>query len=209
MESILLFDLFGVFLRYRNLAHDEAVLAKCSVSAEKVREFFFGDSWRGYNLGRLNDSAFEKSLQQELGYWGTVEEFGENFFKSVSLETGLYDFLQELRLRERGWDKWLLSNVCPVFYRLARARYPGLFASFGKVFLSFEMGLRKPDPEIFKKVIREARQPASFIFLDDFPENLEGARKCGMRTILFTPDLLENNAIRLRTIFRRGGMAHI
>lgn len=49
---------------------------------------------------------------------------------------------------------------------------------FEKVYLSYEMGLRKPDATIFQQVLIENHlDPAETLFIDDSPQHLEGAKK--------------------------------
>jgi len=49
---------------------------------------------------------------------------------------------------------------------------------------SSRVGLRKPDPRIYRAVCRELRiAPAEAIFLDDIGRNLKEARRLGMHTI--------------------------
>lgn len=209
MSKVFISDLFGVFLRYRNLAHDEAVLKMCSASHEDVGKFFKGPEWEAYGKGLLGNDGFERALREQLGYRGTVGDFGKNFFQSVSLDREFYDFFQELRVSERGWEFWLLSNVCPIFLDLAKAKYPGIFSSCVKTFLSCEMGLRKPEPQIFEKVKKDAKKDSALLFLDDFSENIAAAEAMGIRGILYEPGLMESGAKRLRVILRGYGMYRI
>jgi len=56
---------------------------------------------------------------------------------------------------------------------------------FERVYYSHTLHLRKPDIEMYETVIqRENLNPAQTLFLDDKPENLEGAQKAGLRTQL-------------------------
>jgi putative hydrolase of the HAD superfamily len=61
---------------------------------------------------------------------------------------------------------------------------------FDKIFLSQELHLQKPDPEIFKTAIRElGATPAETIFLDDSPVNTAAAAACGLQTFTVTADV--------------------
>jgi putative hydrolase of the HAD superfamily len=61
---------------------------------------------------------------------------------------------------------------------------------FETIFLSHEMGMRKPDPEIFSTVCeREGLNPAKTLFIDDSPQHIEGAKSVGLNTIhLINPE---------------------
>lgn len=61
---------------------------------------------------------------------------------------------------------------------------------FDQMYLSHEMGMRKPNPEIFLRVCEEqGLQPASTLFIDDSPQHVEGARKAGLQAIHLTPGM--------------------
>ena len=61
---------------------------------------------------------------------------------------------------------------------------------FDKIFLSQDLHLQKPDPEIFNTAIRELKaSPAETIFIDDSPINTAAAAACGLKTLTVTPDV--------------------
>lgn len=54
---------------------------------------------------------------------------------------------------------------------------------FEKVYLSFEIGKRKPNVETFHWVIEENNlNPEKTLFIDDSPQHIEGAQKAGLKT---------------------------
>jgi HAD superfamily hydrolase (TIGR01509 family) len=69
----------------------------------------------------------------------------------------------------------------------------GLYDYFHKVFLSVDLGMQKPDREIYKKVVDNLGcSSENIIFIDDKPENVQAALDFGMIGFLF------NDAKRLR-----------
>lgn len=74
-----------------------------------------------------------------------------------------------------------LSNTNRVHWEAGAARWP-LLGLFDHAFLSFELGLVKPDREIFEHVVAElALPPEQVLFLDDNEINVVAARQVGMR----------------------------
>ncbi|EDO49810.1 predicted protein [Nematostella vectensis] len=56
---------------------------------------------------------------------------------------------------------------------------------FDDFFESCKIGIRKPDPEMYKLVCKKFKvQPNEVLFLDDLPSNLAPAKEMGMATIL-------------------------
>ena len=59
--------------------------------------------------------------------------------------------------------------------------YKNLADLFEKLFLSFEMGMRKPDPRIFRKVVQVTGiNPSESVFIDDSRQNVEAAKSIGL-----------------------------
>lgn len=59
---------------------------------------------------------------------------------------------------------------------------------FETVYLSCEMGMRKPDPAIFSRVCQEqGLNPAKTVFIDDSPQHVEGAATIGLKAIHLKP----------------------
>ena len=57
----------------------------------------------------------------------------------------------------------------------------GLEPLFEKTYLSHEMGLRKPDPEIFQAVLNENNLvPKETLFIDDSPQHITSAKTLGI-----------------------------
>lgn len=59
---------------------------------------------------------------------------------------------------------------------------------FECVYLSCEMGLRKPDAAIFSRVCEEqGLNPVTTVFIDDSPQHVEGAATIGLQAIHLKP----------------------
>jgi putative hydrolase of the HAD superfamily len=110
----------------------------------------------------------------------------------------LLDFqIEKLTLLEKLAPKYplfLLSNtnelhVPVVRQRLAKLTVKPLEAYFTKVYFSHDLGLRKPNSEIFEFVCRENNLNLSTtLFIDDSIQHIEGAKKCGLQTLHLKPE---------------------
>ena len=86
------------------------------------------------------------------------------------------------RVNERGIRTALLSNSWGNTY--PRDTWDGMFDD---IVISGEVGLRKPEPEIFQLAAqRLGLEPADCVFVDDLQLNVDGARAVGMTAILHT-----------------------
>ncbi|NUR98129.1 MAG: HAD family phosphatase [Kribbellaceae bacterium] len=86
------------------------------------------------------------------------------------------------RVNQRGFRTALLSNSWGNTY--PRDTWDGMFDD---IVISGEVGLRKPEPEIFRLAAgRLGLEPAECVFVDDLQQNVDGARAVGMTAILHT-----------------------
>ena len=103
--------------------------------------------------------------------------------------------LRHLRKTESVASVSLLSNTNELHWEYCcknwfNANGNKLDNFFGKIFLSQELHLQKPNPEIFNTAIRElGASPAETIFLDDSAVNTAAAATCGLQTLTVTPDV--------------------
>ena len=57
---------------------------------------------------------------------------------------------------------------------------------FNAVIVSCDVGIRKPNPKIYKLVLKKLKLPAkNTVFIDNQKWNIKPAKKLGMNTILF------------------------
>ena len=95
-----------------------------------------------------------------------------------------YEYLQGLKKRKQIY---LLSNTNKIhidFLDEAIAeneKLKGFYEVFEKVYLSHEVGMRKPNTDIFEHVISENNLDSrKTLFIDDSPQHVEGALKAGL-----------------------------
>jgi putative hydrolase of the HAD superfamily len=89
------------------------------------------------------------------------------------------------RLRESGYRTAILSNLPRPLGESLRAR-PGFLEHFDHVTFSYELGLVKPQPEIYEHAVDGLRVSAGeTLFLDDRPNNIEGAAEAGLHAFLY------------------------
>ena len=84
-----------------------------------------------------------------------------------------------LEMQSAGVDLHVLSNY-PQWYALIEEKLQ-FQDYFERAFLSYELGLRKPDPRIYERVVLELDvAPQEALFIDDREENCAAARDVGL-----------------------------
>ncbi|MES2764497.1 MAG: HAD family phosphatase [Bacteroidota bacterium] len=76
----------------------------------------------------------------------------------------------------------LLSNTNELHIAHIKDECRELFSHFEKLYYSYEMGMRKPNADIYEEVLKDRGFIASeTLFVDDAPANVEGAIAVGIR----------------------------
>ena len=97
---------------------------------------------------------------------------------------------------KKKYRTFLLSNTNAIhtmeFPKIAQRQQLGIQSNydlFEKVWYSNEIGMRKPNPEIFKFALQDARLIAEeTLFVDDLADNVAAASTLGIHTIQITKD---------------------
>jgi len=82
----------------------------------------------------------------------------------------------------------LLSNTDVLRFSFIQQRFPEVMI-FDSLVLSYEVGLMKPQPQIYQLALQSAEaEPEETVFIDDLEENIRPAEALGMATILYRPE---------------------
>jgi FMN phosphatase YigB (HAD superfamily) len=151
----------------------------------KEKELF-----RLFETGLVDEDAFRNMIRELLEFPDWSEEIIDTAWNSLLLDIppARIDLLKDL---SKNYRLFLLSNTSSIHIREvnkilhAASGVEKLDDLFEKVYLSYEMGLMKPNPEIYLQVMRESDLVAEeTLFLDDNADNIAAASKLGIDTIL-------------------------
>jgi len=132
--------------------------------------------------GRMPPRELYRIFREDLGFFGDFEAFRRLWCDNFTLDRDAEALLKKV---SRRCPVYLLSNTNHMHYEFIRKNFA--FPRFirGAV-LSFRLGLRKPGAAIYEAALRRARvRPREALFIDDMLENVEGARRAGMRALRF------------------------
>lgn len=125
-------------------------------------------------------------------------------FKEIWLSIIIKPKIEVIELVQQLSSKYrlvILSNIEAVHYEFFQENMTFL-NYFSPHFLSYQMGLAKPDPEIYYQVLRHLNaRPEECYFIDDRRENVIAARKLGIITHHFKnykklkQDILHHNLL--------------
>lgn len=142
-----------------------------------------------FEKGTLDNTAFRQALKNHLPSHITDLQVDEAWNAMLlDIPSQRLDFLRAVAARYRIF---LLSNTNRIHVEAFtainnRELGPGVFESiFEKHYYSCRMGMRKPDKEIFERVLHENQlDPAATLFIDDSPQHVAGALQAGLHADL-------------------------
>ena len=184
MVKCVISDLGKVLLFFDNFIFFRKI-AECSpLSAEDIAERFHRhrESIRSFDTGKIEPPDFYAEVVQKLEANVGEKSFFLMYNDVFSLNPPVLDLLRKLRTNHQTI---LLSNTDVERFGFIRKKFPEILL-FDQYVLSYEVGYMKPHPEIYAEALKKARVPAGeCVFLDDLPENIEGAQRLGMNAILY------------------------
>lgn len=157
--------------------------------------------------GLITADDFMNKLQKMLPP-GTGTKMIEDAWNAILI--GIPE--HRVRLLEKiqnNYRIFLMSNTNIIHYKeyvielKEKFGYDSLSRLFEKVYLSFELGMRKPDEKFFKLILEENNlNPAETLFIDDSQQNLPPARSLGIHTQFLKKDtdisdLFENGWLKI------------
>ncbi len=196
--KVILCDLGNVLVDFNHQAAAKRISKFCAKSPQEIFELFFDSPATNYfERGKVSPGEFylqvKEMLDLKLSYDSFVPIWNDIFFLSAK-NRSVYRLVNILRA---SYKTAMLSNINLLHYEYLKKSFP-VFGVFDKLFLSFEMGLNKPDKETYKKVIAAMQvSPQEIFYIDDRAELVQSANSLGIKGCAFfdfpqlTNDLLD------------------
>lgn len=178
--DVVLFDVGGVLVRLSGVGELQALAG--IASADEVGARWLSCPWvRRYERGLCTSDEFAAGVVTEWELPIDAATFLERF---RAWPDALYDGALELVGDVRATGRvGCLSNTNELHWGDQCSRFD-LAASFDAVFVSHELGLVKPDRELFEHVTEAlAVAPERVLFLDDNLINVHQARSAGWSAV--------------------------
>jgi|ERR1043165_3970002 putative hydrolase of the HAD superfamily len=145
-----------------------------------TNRFTVDAAFRRHEIGEITDAEFFAALRSMLQIELSDDQLLEGW-NAIFLDepAGISAALKEAAACV---PLYAFSNTDRAHEAFLSRKYAGLLAHFRKLFLSSTIGLRKPDAEAFRHVVKEIGVPAErIVFFDDSIVNVEAARACSLQ----------------------------
>lgn len=204
MFKAIIFDFGGVILSQPKAVIPEVIARVYNIPLETaVKEY---PKYRvNYYLGKLQTDKLITFLSAAFKSNKSIEEIKKlwlvNYSKLAKTNQEVLDIIKKLH---KKYKVYLLSNTTEMSH-LHNSK-TGIYDYFDDVFMSYRLGMKKPNPEIYKHVISSiGLKPEECIFVDDDEKNLETAKQLGIIPILFNvlvdpPSKLEEELRKFKVI---------
>jgi 2-haloacid dehalogenase len=181
----IVFDIGGVLIDwnpyylYRKLLGDDR---------QAVGYFLKAVDFSGWNKEQDRGRSFAEGNAELIARFPEYRElilaYDQRYLESIG---GAIEPVVEIlhTLKDLGYPLYGLSNWPAEKFALVRPAYP-FFNWFDGLIISGEVGLIKPDKDIFHLLLeRVGRQAGECVFIDDHEPNITTARELGFQTIHF------------------------
>jgi glucose-1-phosphatase len=157
--------------------------------SEILTIFKENELFRQFETGLLDESTFRNYVREILQFPDLSDEAIDTAWNSLLLDLPP-DRVELLKKLATKYRLFLLSNTSSIHITQvnkileASTGVEKLDDLFETVFLSYELGLMKPDARIYEEVLARAGLKAEeTLFLDDNADNIKSAAQLGIETI--------------------------
>ena len=152
--------------------------------SKKKQGSFFDD----FETGHLSNEEFRAEIRKHIPHAVTDDQIHEAWNAMLlSVPESTFELLENIGKQKRIF---LLSNTNRIhitaFSKIIEKQYgfQKFEALFEKTYYSCNVGMRKPNADIFDLVVRENNLNISeTLFIDDSPQHVEGARSYGLTAL--------------------------
>ncbi|MHA1674635.1 MAG: HAD family hydrolase [Promethearchaeota archaeon] len=196
----IIFDLGKVLINY---SFDRAFQKWAELTGHPpeffANNFQYNETLWQFERGQITPEEYFQYLSKSMKF---PADWDYKIFKEgwISVNIGLIqETVDLLPLLKKKYSLYVLSNTNKLHIESVTKDYPQLFLHFKQKFYSHDLSARKPDAEIYEKVIKIIDLPPhEILFIDDMVDNIKGAEKTGIKGIvMITASELKENLKKL------------
>ncbi|MBE6053517.1 MAG: HAD family phosphatase [Clostridium sartagoforme] len=183
MYKNIIFDLGNVLLEFNPKEYLEN-----KIPGEKVEDvykaIFKSEEWAMLDRGTITqEEAIKNICDRNSSCSHEIILAFKDWYDILSPIMGTVEVLSALK--DNGYNIYYLSNFHELaFHKVTKVNK--FFELFDGGVVSYAEKLLKPEKEIYKMILdRYKLNPSETIFVDDMEANVEGAKKLGIKAILF------------------------
>ncbi|MBE9492409.1 MAG: HAD family phosphatase [Bacteroidetes bacterium] len=183
----IIFDLGGVIINIDTQNVIRKLEKKGVDDFKSLYQFLMGNGlYKKLETGAISAQDFRNAIHRQLSFPVTDQEIDEAWNAIIlDIPEHRVRLLEKIRKKYRTF---LLSNTNIIHFDYYNQyfrntyNYNSLDDLFDKTYFSHKIGMRKPDPAIFKFVLKNSHLvPRETLFIDDNNENIKCAESIGIK----------------------------
>ncbi|WP_065979636.1 HAD family hydrolase [Pseudoalteromonas lipolytica] len=180
----IVFDIGNVVVRWSPLEIIRLTLGETDSLEEQTKSIFHSDTWLNLNKGLITESDAKARYQEVIGL--TELECERLFYYVKQTQILIYGSLELIKYcKTAGYKVFALTDNVHETVSYLKSSYT-FWDLFDGAIVSAEVGLLKPQPEIYHSLLSKYDLHASeTVFIDDMPHNVKGAEAIGISAIQF------------------------
>ena len=184
MIKNIVFDLGNVLLDFDPERYLEALGYQGKVKEQLKSEIFKTDEWLMLDRGTISqEEAVEIWQQRNPDLRGEIADVMTDWEKILTLKKESLEILESLAAK--NYNLYILSNFHEKAFTYVSNKY-NFFDYFDGKVISADIGMIKPDPEIYEHLLNKFNLEAgTTLFIDDSKKNIAAAINKGIRVIHF------------------------
>ncbi len=180
----LLFDLGGVLIDIDFQRAFEHWQPFSALSLEGIRDrFSFDAAYEQHERGEISAADYFAHLVRQLELRDDHQAITRGWNAIFTGE--ISDTLALVRAARAHLPCYAFSNSNSVHQTAWSSMYPAVVQAFDHIFVSSDIGLRKPERRAFEHIAQAVGVPVQgLLFFDDLAENVAGAHAAGLQAVL-------------------------
>jgi len=180
---LILFDLGKVILPFNIRIATKAFEKECSLPSEEIVRRIMGNSldW-DFETGKISPEEFYEEVKRRTGLNVAYDHFVELWNDIFSENQKVSEVVRRLK------EKYLvaiISNTNRLHFDFAYREFP-IVQEVGHFILSYQVGVRKPDPKIYQIALERFHVTSQrTVYVDDLEPFVNTARTLGLHGIHF------------------------
>ena len=202
-KPVFLFDICNVMIHVGVKELEARLSAAAGISGAHIYGNHVRDDLVAVETGKMRGTDYFLKIKQSLNLDWIYEDWIVLWMELFSINpVGRNLFLD---LKRKGYRVCTLSNLADYNKLAIDRKFPGFLSESFRNFLSFEMGLHKPDARIYAAVCQALKvAPSDCLFLDDSLENVQGAQVAGLRSVQFSNNALDHVIAEIKAFAQSG-----
>ncbi len=183
MIKVVCFDLDGVFFTKTGFAGFKESLISLGAAKEAVEFYFHKEPMEEFKRGEIEESDFWEEAVKYLGLNVSPDVLINLLPQKYEINDEVLEYIQ--KLKQKGIKTCICSNNFITRVQKLEKRFHFL-QNFDCAVFSYQVGVLKPNKEIFESLLKELNiQPSELIYSDDTEDKLSAAKELGIQTHLY------------------------